>query len=320
MRKTLYTLAAVAGLLFIAIPAASAAPVPAGPSTTQHDYWCSDDYTGHFACDFYPSTAGQEFGVSANPSNYPGYTLIYNTSDLMLSNGSNGCLHIVKVGGGNPDYMNIATCNHGDRNQRWSFPNGGLEIKSSGDDACVALSFDVITGFPQGYEMQACNASQSYQNWKWFAPGHAPIRLTAAIVKKAPAFTCVSNTFSIQNNNNFGNLLYDTSQNRVELQNNASLMCANQTTHLISGEINFEGTNLCMTYAGPRTGNPPLGYLDGVTCGNKASQQWTWTSGNQLFNNYTGNSWCLDGPRLTGKPFMEGCNGELAQSWSFNFQ
>jgi hypothetical protein len=160
----------------IAVPAAASAvagpsaPVPAGASTSQYDYFCSNDYAGHFGCDFYPSTSGQKFGVNSNAGAWPGYALEYNSSTLQLHNSSNGCLHIVKVSG-NLDYMNIATCNTSDKNQRWSFPNGGLEIKSSGDDACVQLSFDIITGYPNGYGMGTCNASQSYMNWKWFAPG-----------------------------------------------------------------------------------------------------------------------------------------------------
>lgn len=147
-------------------------PLAAGPSTSTWEYWCSAEYTGHFGCDFYPTVNVECSGCFGTPGmgdGWPGYTLRYSSKYLLLYNGNNGCMHIVKVSG-NLDYMNIVTCNTSDKNQRWSFPNGGLEIKSSGDDACVGLFFNTITGTLEGYQMATCNASTSNQNWKWLPP------------------------------------------------------------------------------------------------------------------------------------------------------
>lgn len=190
-----FVLAAVAALTLAGIPAAAVAspthaatggpittyqlehtpstPLTAGPSTSQWDYWCSNNYTGHFGCDFYPTTDQECSNCVGTPGlgdGWPGYAFRYSSKYLLLYNTTNGCLHIVKEQP-NIDYMNVVTCNTGDKNQRWSFPNSGLEIKSSGDDACVQLFFNPITGTLEGYAMATCNASTSNQNWKWFGPG-----------------------------------------------------------------------------------------------------------------------------------------------------
>lgn len=134
----------------------------------------------------------------------------------------------------------------------------------------------------------------------------------AMAAQQRPAFSCVSGNATVQDLGNFGNLYYAGTPQRWQVRNSGTIVCTNKQV-LSSGEIEIVGTGNCLTY---HTGN----YLYSLSCQNKASQQWTYSSDHTLFNNYGGNSSCLQAPgTLQSDVFMAGCNNsDNYQLWTFN--
>lgn len=133
-------------------------------------------------------------------------------------------------------------------------------------------------------------------------------------VRDIPAFTCGTTQFALDTNAGFG--YFNNSINRLTVENSYTAYCSDYSGP--GQEFDIVGENNCLTYAGPKTGKVPLGYVDKTTCNSThQSELWTWSpqGDGTLRNLYT--NWCLDGPTSGGKPFLAPCDSRnSAQHWT----